>query len=191
MVGVERIAVQRLIVGDQALGALGEENLVAKFHRLLRLAPLDQIGVGLEDGVDLLLGGNLFSLQHPAAALVDHSLGQLAVAGDLVAKRINAQTGDEIARAGRSGFGFFDYLARIVHHLFSNADQLPILGLLLLAALLGGHALDRLHAAARAAGAVGKALYSAGKFLVEVFAEAGGGGARGAHEGGIGGVMNI
>src|SRR5437667_8345544 len=98
------------------------------------------------------------SLQHPAAALVDHSLGQLAVAGDLVAKRINAQTGDEIARAGHSGFGFFDYLARIGHHLFSNADQLPILGLLLLAALLGGHALDRLHVAAVGAGAVGTTL---------------------------------
>jgi len=41
MVGVGRIAVQHLIVGDQALGALGEKNLVAKFHRLLRLAPLD------------------------------------------------------------------------------------------------------------------------------------------------------
>src|SRR6266849_9636761 len=191
MVGVERIAVQHLIVGDQTLGALGQKNLVAKFHRFLRLAPLDQIGVGLEDGVDLLLGGNLFSLQHSATALVDHSLGQLAVAGDLVAKRINAQTGDEIARAGHSGFGFFDYLARIGHDLFSNADQLPILGLLLLAALLGGHALDRLHAAARAAGAVGKALYSVGKFLVEVCDEAGNSAHRVPQQGGIGGVMNV
>src|SRR5260370_8315309 len=106
------------------------------------------MGVRLEDGVDLLLGGDLLSLQHLAAALVDHSIGQLAVAGDLVAKRINAQTGDEIARAGRSGFGFFDYLARIVHHLFGNADQLPILGLFLLAALGRSHPLAPLHAPA-------------------------------------------
>jgi len=35
VVGVGRIAVQHLIVGGQALGALGEENLVSKFHRLL------------------------------------------------------------------------------------------------------------------------------------------------------------
>ena len=79
--------------------------------------------------------------------------------------RINDQTGEEIdARAGRSGFDCFDHLARIVHHLFGNADQLPILGLLLMSALGGAHALDRLHAAASAAGAVGKALYSVGKF---------------------------
>src|SRR5438876_551236 len=55
-------------------------------------------------------------------------------------------------------------LARNVHHLFDNADQLPIPGRLLLTALCGAHALDRLHAAARAASAVGKALYSVGKF---------------------------
>src|SRR5260370_18482017 len=99
---------------------------------------------------------------------------------------MSAQSGEEMARGGHSGFGFFDYLARIGHHLFSNADQLPILGLLLLAALLGGHALDRLHAAARAAGAVGKALYSAGKFLVEVFDEAGEGADPGPQQRGIG-----
>ena len=79
------------------------------------------------------------------------------------------------ARAGRAGFGFFDDLARIVHHLFGNADQLPILGLLLVSALDSAHSLDRLHAAASAAGAVGKALYAVGKFLVEIFDEAGDG----------------
>src|SRR6266498_983821 len=176
MVGVGGIAIQHLIVGDQALGAFSEENLVTKFHRLLRLAALDQIGVGLENRVDLLLGGDLLSQQHPAAALVDHSIGELAVAGDLVAKRINGHAGDEIGtRAGHSGFGFFHHLASVVYHLFGNADQLPILGLLLMSALGGAHALDRLHAAASAASAVGKTLYSAGKFLVQVFDEAGDG----------------
>src|SRR5437879_2715838 len=76
-------------------------------------------------------------------------------------------------------------------HLFGNADQLPIPGRLLLTALCGAHALDRLHAAARAASAVGKALYSVGKFLVEVSDEAGNGAHRVPQQGGISGVMNV
>src|ERR1022692_2208514 len=45
------IAVQNLIVGDQALGTLGQEDLVTELHRLALLAPLDQVRVGLEEGV--------------------------------------------------------------------------------------------------------------------------------------------
>jgi hypothetical protein len=41
LVGVNRVALQHAVVGDQALGALGQENLVTEFHRLQRLAPLD------------------------------------------------------------------------------------------------------------------------------------------------------
>src|ERR1017187_6277922 len=37
------IAVQNLIVGDQALGTLGQEDLVTELHRLALLAPLDQM----------------------------------------------------------------------------------------------------------------------------------------------------
>src|ERR1019366_5061992 len=48
--GVGGIAVQNLIVGDQALGTLGQEDLVTELHRLALLAPLDQVRVGLEDG---------------------------------------------------------------------------------------------------------------------------------------------
>src|ERR1017187_3687661 len=38
---VGEIAVQNLIVGDQALGTLGQEDLVTELHRLALLAPLD------------------------------------------------------------------------------------------------------------------------------------------------------
>src|SRR5712691_11960240 len=62
MVGVGGIPLQHPVVGDQALSTLSQENLVAEFHRLLSLAPLDPIRVGLEERVDLLLAGNLFSL---------------------------------------------------------------------------------------------------------------------------------
>ena len=51
--------------------------------------------------------------------------------------------------------------------------------------------LDRLHAAASAAGAVGKALHSVGKFLVEIFDEAGDGAHRVPQQGGVSGVMNV
>jgi len=49
------VSLQQLVAGDQTLSALRQENLVAKFHRLARLAPRDQIGVSLKDGVDLLI----------------------------------------------------------------------------------------------------------------------------------------
>src|SRR5207302_1558212 len=39
--GIGRVSLQYLIVSDQALCALCQENLVAKFHWLSRLAPLD------------------------------------------------------------------------------------------------------------------------------------------------------
>src|SRR2546422_5069937 len=60
-----------------------------------------------------------------------------------------------------------------------------------MSALGGAHALDRLHTAASAAGAVGKTLYSVGKFLVEVCDEAGNGAHRVPQQGGVGGVMNV
>src|SRR2546428_11704993 len=66
-----------------------------------------------------------------------------------------------------------------------------MLGLLLMSALGGAHALDRLHTAASAAGAVGKTLYSVGKFLVEVSDEAGDGGHPVPQQGGNGGGMKV
>jgi hypothetical protein len=77
------VSLQHLVVGDQTLSALRQENLVAKFHRLARLAPLDQIGVSLKDGVDLLIHRNLLPIDHPAEGLVDDPVGQVAVRSDL------------------------------------------------------------------------------------------------------------
>src|ERR1019366_9723277 len=53
--------------GFQALGTLGQEDLVTGFHRLVRLTPLDQVRVVLEDRVHLLVGRNLLTVQHPPA----------------------------------------------------------------------------------------------------------------------------
>jgi hypothetical protein len=40
---------------------------VAEFDRRLHLAALDQIGIGLEDRIDLLGSGNLLAIEHAAA----------------------------------------------------------------------------------------------------------------------------
>jgi hypothetical protein len=84
MVGVGGVSLQHKVVGDQSLGALGQENLAAEFHRFLSLAPLDRIRVELEDRVDFLLAGNLLSCDHPAAGLVDDAVGQIAAGGELL-----------------------------------------------------------------------------------------------------------
>jgi len=44
---------------------------VPELHRRALLTPLDQVRVVLEDGIHLLLGWNLLSVQHPPAGLVD------------------------------------------------------------------------------------------------------------------------
>lgn len=84
MVAVGGVALQHLVVGDQALCTLGQEDLVAEFYWLENFAPLDQIRVGFEDRVDFLVAGDLLSLDHPAAGLVDDAVGQIAVGGDLL-----------------------------------------------------------------------------------------------------------
>jgi len=78
---VARVSRQHGILGDQTLSALGPKDCVAKLERGFHLAPLDQIGVGFQEGVDLLGAGDLLSLQHPAAGLTDHALSQLADSG--------------------------------------------------------------------------------------------------------------
>ena len=89
------------------------------------------------------------------------------------------------------GFGLFDDLARIFHHLPGDAQQFAVLGFLLLLPLLGGHPFDLLHAAASATGAIGEALHSAGKFVMEFFDQTRDGAHRVPQQGGIGGVMNV
>jgi hypothetical protein len=62
----------------------------------------------------------------------------------------------------------FDHVARILHYLPGDPDEFAVLGLLLLVPLAGAHAFERLHAAARAASAIGKAFDPLGQFLMEI-----------------------
>jgi hypothetical protein len=57
------IALKHSVLCDQTAGTFSEKDLVAKLDRFLYFPPLDQIGVGFKDRVDLLLGCNLLSLK--------------------------------------------------------------------------------------------------------------------------------
>src|ERR1700757_2067465 len=73
------IALKHTVLGDQTAGTFSEKDLVAKLDRLLYFPPLDQIGVGFKDRVDLLIVWNLLSLKHAAATLINHAVAELAI----------------------------------------------------------------------------------------------------------------
>src|SRR6516165_11734802 len=86
LAGISRIAVQHLIVGDQALCTFRQKHFVTELYRFAHLAALDEIGVGFEDRVHLLLGGHLLSVYDSAPGLIDDSVSQLAVLHDLLSE---------------------------------------------------------------------------------------------------------
>ena len=63
------IALEHAILRDQALRAFGKEHFVAELDRFLHLAAFDQIGVRLEDRIDLLCVGNWLSFRERGGAL--------------------------------------------------------------------------------------------------------------------------
>jgi hypothetical protein len=71
LAGIDGIALQHRVVGDQTLRAFRQEHLVAELYRFAGLAALDQIGVGFEDRVHFLPGGNLLSIDYSAPGLID------------------------------------------------------------------------------------------------------------------------
>ena len=64
-----------------------------EFHRRALLAALDQLRVVLEDRVYFLIDGNLLSIQHSAASLVDDLPAQVAVSRDLSTELIDPRGG--------------------------------------------------------------------------------------------------
>src|SRR5207344_1200558 len=81
---VGRVSLQHLVLCDQALRALSEEALVAELDRRTHLAAFDQVGMGLEDGIDLLAGGGLLTIEHATPRLVDDTISQSAKVLDLL-----------------------------------------------------------------------------------------------------------
>ena len=153
---IRRVSLEHLILGDQTFGAFGEEHLVAQLNGCAHLAALDQVGMRLENGVDLLGVGNLLSLEHAAAGLIDDLPSQAAVALEFFSKLVKRQVGKQVfaARGSRMREG----RSRPVDDLLGYADEFTILAGLLLVPLRRGHPLDRQHAPSRRARAIAKPL---------------------------------
>ncbi len=154
------IALKHAVLCDQTAGTFSEKDLVAKLDRFLYFPPLDQIGVGFKDRVDLLLGWNLLSLKHAAAALIDDAGAELAIVIDLPSKLAN----DNVVHRVNSAliFGLFEYPSGIVDDLLGDPDELAIFTLLLGVALPRCHSLDLLHPTPCRACTVSKALDALG-----------------------------
>ncbi len=127
-----------------------------ELHRRSHLAALDQIRVRLENGINLLRIGNLLSLEHPTAGLIDDAVTQSTVALDLLSQLLDRQRGKQDFAAHLPGTP--QRRSRPFHDLLGNADELAILAGLPLAPLRYGHPLESLHPPACCARAVAKTL---------------------------------
>ena len=100
---VGRISFQHLVLRDQALRAFGEEDLVAELDRRAHLATLDQVGMGLEDGINLLVGSHLLAKDHTTPCLIDDTVSQVAEVLDLPAQFLDGHVGEHVLAAHRAG----------------------------------------------------------------------------------------
>ena len=165
------IALKHAVLCDQTVGTFSEKDLVAKLDRFLYFPSLDQIGVGFKDRVDLLLGCNLLSLKHAAAALTDDAGTELAIVIDLPSKLAN----DNVVHRVNSTLIFESFRVPLGHcrRPAGDPDEVAIFSLLLGVALPRCHALDLLHATACTACSVTKVIDSFGKNLCETTDEPG------------------
>jgi hypothetical protein len=66
---------------------------VAELDRGLHLATLDQVGVGLENRIHLLVVGSLLAAEYAAASLMDHLASHVAKVLDPLARLGDHQLG--------------------------------------------------------------------------------------------------
>src|SRR5215813_10358638 len=86
MDGVRGISLQHLVLRDKAFRAFSKKHLVAELDRGSHLAAQDQVGVGLEDGIDLLGICHLLSVEYAAARLIDDAGSKTTIVCDLLAQ---------------------------------------------------------------------------------------------------------
>src|SRR3974377_2195064 len=101
------------------------------------LAALDQVGVRLENGVDLLIIGDLLDVQPAAACLIDKRLAYPAKVLNLLAQLFDGH-GSKQVPAGHVA-GRFQRRSRAPYDLFGNADERAVCSKLLLVALPRRH----------------------------------------------------
>src|ERR1700730_13159517 len=143
MLFIITVSVQHLVLCDQAVGAFSEKHFVAKLDRSQYLAALDQIRMGLKNGIDLFGSRNLLSFEHTAARLIDHSITQLTVMVDLFSELTDSEAGNRIFAARL--LGLLKRASRALHHLLGDFDERPVCRGLLRPPLPHGHALNFQH----------------------------------------------
>ena len=141
------ISVQHLVLRDQALRAFSDEYLMAELDWRSHLAALDQVGVGLENGIDLLVIWYLLAIQYAATCLIDHTAPKPAKVLDLFTQLFNDHCSKHVRAAHVAGR--FERRSRVPYDLFSNADERAVCPGLLLMALPRRHTLDLVHAPPR------------------------------------------
>src|SRR6516225_7088440 len=156
MVLVRGIPIEHFILGDQTLRAFGEEDFVTEFDWCSHLAAHDQIGMRLEDGINLLGIGNLLPLEHATTGLIDHAFSEPTVVLDLAPQLLECQLrrhvlGADFASVPQPPSG-------PLHDLLGNADELAIFATLLRLSLRRRHPLDCQHPPPRRARAIAKTL---------------------------------
>src|SRR5271165_3984251 len=104
---------------------------------------LDQVGMGLEDRIDLLGVGNLLAAEHTAASLIDHPASQAAKVLDLLARLRDDEVGKHVLAARLAGV--LEGRSRAFHDLRGNADEFAVCPGLLPLALPRRHPLDFVH----------------------------------------------
>src|SRR4249919_3739825 len=112
--------------------------------------------MGLEDRVDLLCIGNLLSIEHAAARLIDHLASQTTIVLDVLADFFNGHVGEHILAARLAGL--LERHSCAFHDLLGNADELAICPGLLLVALPRRHPLDLVHSTPCRTRAIAKTL---------------------------------
>src|SRR3984893_18817704 len=140
---VRRVSLQHRILRDQTSRAFGEEHLVAELDGRSHLAALDQVGMGFEDGIDLFGVGNLLSVEHAAARLIDHMASKSAIVLDVLAYVFDGDVGKHILAARLAGL--LKHHSCAFRNLLDNADELAICPGLRFIALPRRHALDLVH----------------------------------------------
>ena len=121
--------------------------------------------------------------------MIDDAVCQLTEVLDLLSQLVDHQAVDQIQDLG--SLRLLDHRSRVFNDLFGHPEELAVLGGLLFLPLLGGHPLDLLHAAAGAAGAIGKPGDPVGQLFVEILHQPGDHPHTVPQQGGIGGVMDI
>jgi hypothetical protein len=90
------ISVQHFILRDQTARALGKKHLVTELDRGLHLATLDEVGMGLENRIELLGRWNLLAIEYTPARLIYHASSEIAKMLDLLARLRDSQIADHI-----------------------------------------------------------------------------------------------